>query len=144
MEALRGNAKCRIIMALLLACLLLSGCAGLGDWAVTLAGDYAIWRNNSVTVLLVQEDPEGTGGRTVVDSYIYRVAWNDQFICAQRTEPPESGKELPIVPEVDYYILRVSDGAVFGPYTAAEYQSKCKELGISDLPDWVYTSDLRP
>ena len=138
------NAVCRMVMVLLLFCLLLCGCAGMGDWSATLVEDYAIWRINRVTVALVKEDPDGNSGRTVVDSYIYRVTWNDQYICAQRTDPPEPGKELPIAPEVDYFILRVHDGEVFGPYTAEEYRIKCTELAITDLPDWVYTSNLRP
>ena len=138
------NARCKMIVVLLLVCLLLCGCAGLGDWAATLVEDYAIWRINGVTVVLVKEDADGNSGRTVVDSYIYRVTWNNQFICAQRTDPPESGEELPIVPEVDYYILRIRDGEVFGPYTAAEYKSQCEILGVSGLPNWVYVQDLRP
>ena len=138
------NAECRMIMVLLLFCLLLCGCAGLGDWSATLVEDYAIWRINGYTLVLVKEHNGGSGGVIMIDNYVYRVTWNNQYICAQRTDPPEINEELPIAPEVEYYILRVCDGAVFGPYTAAEYQSKCKELGITDLPDWIYTSNLRP
>ena len=138
------NAQCIIFSVFLLVCLLLSGCAGLGDWSATLVEDYAIWRINGVTVVLVKEDADGNSGRTVVDSYIYRVTWNEDFICVQRTDPPETGGSLPIRPEVSYYILRVSDGEVFGPYTAEEYQARCEALDVSDLPDWTYVRDLRP
>ena len=133
-----------MIIVVLLACLLLSGCAGLGDWSVPLVEDYAIWRINGYEIVLVQEDNDGSGGQIVIDTYLYRVTWNEEFICVQRTDPPEKDKGLPIVPEVDYYILRVSDGEVFGPYTEAEYRDQCKVLDISDLPDWVYVSDLAP
>ena len=129
---------------LLLVCVLLSGCAGLGDWSVPLVENYAIWRINGYEIVLVQENDDGSGGQIVIDTYIYRVAWNEEFICVQRTDPPEKDKGLPIAPEVDYYILRVSDGEVFGPYTAAEYKSQCEILGVSGLPNWVYVQDLRP
>lgn len=130
------------IAMLLILSLLLCGCAGLGDWDAQLVEDYAIWRLNGREIVLVQEDESGSGGRIVIGAYVYRVTWNEDFICAQRTDPPEAGEGLPIDPEVDYYILRVSDGEVFGPYTAAEYKAQCKALGVSNLPDWVYVQDL--
>ena len=130
------------LAAILACCLLFSACAGLGDWAAPLVEDYAIWRLNGYQIVLVQEDAEGTGARTVVDSYIYRVTWNQLFICVQRTDPPEGNEGLPIEPEVDYYILRVSDGELFGPYTAAGYQTQCEALGVSGLPGWMYITDL--
>lgn len=132
----------RSVLAVLLLAALLCGCAGLGDWAAPLVEDYAIWRLNGYQIVLVREDDQGTGGQIVIDTYLYRVTWNEDFICVQRTDPPEIGEELPIVPEVDYYILRVSDGEVFGPCTAAEYQAQCEALGVSDLPDWMYVTDL--
>ena len=138
------NAECRMIVVFLLVCLLLCGCAGVGDWSAPLVEDYAIWRLNGYEIVLVEEHSGGSGGQIVIGTYLYRVTWNEAYICAQKTDPPEERKGLPIVPEVDYYILRVSDGEVFGPYTAAEYQSKCKELEITDLPEWVYVQDLRP
>ena len=94
--------------------------------------------------MLVREDAGGKGAQTVINSYIYRVTWNDDFICVQQTTPPEIGKSLPINPKVVYYILRVSDGEVFGSYTAAEYKVQCEALGVSNLPDWVYVQNLRP
>ena len=138
------NAECRMISAFLLVCLLLSGCAGLGDWSAPLIEDYAIWRLNGSHVVLVRERNGGSGAEPMVDAYVYRVTWNEEFICVQRTEPPEPGKDIPVMPEVEYFILRVFDGEVFGPYTAAEYQTRCRNLGVSDLPEWRYTQDLRP
>ena len=140
------NSECRIVKKLaiiLLVCLLLSGCAGLGDWETPLVGDYALWRLSGHHIALVRERESGNAD-TVINALIYRVTWNEEFICVQRTDPPETGEDLPIVPEVDYYILRVSDGQVFGPYTAAEYKAQCEALVGSDLPDWVYAQDLRP
>lgn len=132
----------RALACLLPVCLLLSGCAGLGDWSAALVEDYAIWRINGYEIVLVREDADGRSAQTVVDSYIYRVAWNQEFICVQQTTPPEIGESLPIEPEVDYYILRVSDGEVFGPYSAAEYKTQCEALGVSGLPHWMALSDL--
>ena len=139
------NAECRIIKkvaAVLACCLLLCGCAGLGDWAAPLVEDYAIWRLNGYQIVLVREHNGGSGGQIVIDTYIYRVTWNEEFICVQRTDPPKENEGLPIVPEVSYYILRVSDGEVFGPYTAAEYKAQCEALEVSGLPDWMYVTDL--
>lgn len=132
----------KTIVWMLILTLLLCGCAGLGDWDAQLVEDYAIWRINGSTIVLVREDANGTGAQTIVDSYIYRVAWNEDFICVQRTDPPEPGESLPIDPEVDYYILRVIDGEVFGPCTAAEYKAQCESLGVSNMPDWVSVQNL--
>lgn len=140
------NAECRItgkLAAYLLSCLLLAGCAGAGDWSAPLVGDYALWRLSGHHICLVQEWDTGSNADIIVDALIYRVTWNEEFICVQQTTPPEAGKELPIVPEVDYYILRIGDGVVFGPFTAEEYEKQCRELGIGTLPDWVYAQDLR-
>lgn len=140
------NAECRIGMKLaayLIACLLLNGCAGAGDWSAPLVGDYALWRLSGHQICLVQERGAG-GADIIVDALIYRVTWNEEFICVQQTTPPETGKGLPIVPEVDYYILRVEDGAVFGPFSAEDYKKQLRELGIGTLPDWVDAQELRP
>lgn len=140
------NAECRIIKklaALLACCLLLCGCAGLGDWEAPLVGNYALWRLSGHRIALVRERESGNAD-TVINALIYRVTWNEEFIFVQRTDPPETGEDLPIAPEVDYYILRVSDGLIFGPYTAAEYKAQCEALGVSGLPYWVYAQDLRP
>lgn len=141
------NAECKIInklFAVLLVCMLLCGCAVAGDWIAPLVEDYALCRLNSREIVLVQEYESGSGGMIVIDAYVYRVAWNEDFICVQRTDPPEGDEGLPIVPEVDYYILRVSDGTVFGPYTAAEYEKQCDALQITGLSQWKYANDFRP
>lgn len=132
----------KILVIFLSIALLLCGCAGAGDWDAQLVEDYAIWRINGCTIVLVRETEGGIGAQTVIDSYIYRVTWNEEFICVQQTTPPEIGKSLPINPKVVYYILRVSDGEVFGAYTAAEYKAQCEALGVSNLPDWVSVQDL--
>ena len=132
------------IVWILLLTLLLCGCAGLGDWAAPLVEDYALWRFSGYQIALVQEDEDGNSGHIVIDALIYRVAWNEDFICVQQTDPPEGNEGLSIVPEVDYFILRVSDGEVFGPYTAAEYQKQCEILQITGLSQWMYAQDLRP
>lgn len=134
----------RRILAVLLLAVLLCGCAGLGDWAAPLVEDYALCRLSGYHIVLVRENESGSGGQIVIDALIYRVAYNENFICVQRTDPPEGDEGLSIVPEVDYYILRVSDGTLFGPYTAAEYQAQCNELQITGLSEWEYAQDFRP
>lgn len=134
----------RRILAVLLLAALLCGCAGLGDWDAPLAGDYSLCRLSGYRIVLIREHESGSGGEIVIDALVYRVAYNEAFICVQRTDPPEGNEGLPIVPEVDYYILRVSDGTLFGPYTAAEYQTQCDELQITGLSDWEYAQDFRP
>lgn len=139
------NAECRIgikLTAYMIICLLLAGCAGAGDWSAPLVEDYALWRLSGNHICLVQERDTG-GADIIVDALIYRVSWNEEFICVQQTTPLEAGEGLPIAPEVDYYILRVEDGAAFGPFTAEDYKIQCRELGIGTLPDWIYAQDLR-
>jgi hypothetical protein len=131
-------------LIVLLASLLLSGCAGAGDWKAPLTGDYALCRLSGYRVVLIREFEDRSGGEIVIDAHVYRVAWNEAFIYIQRTDPPEGDEGLPIVPEVSYYILRVSDGKVFGPYAEPRYRDQCKALDIPDQPEWKYASDLAP
>ena len=41
-----------------------------------------------------------------------------------------------------YWIIRLRDDAVFGPMTKADFQAKCKELGVKVEMDPKYESDF--
>ena len=41
-----------------------------------------------------------------------------------------------------YWIIRLRDDAVFGPMTKADFQAKCKELGVKAEMDPKYESDF--
>ena len=137
----------RLFRPLIFLCLLmlfalpLSACAGLGDYDIRLAGDYEIWRMsgwNRQIVLRVSE----TGANPVIGSYIDKVAFDNEYICAQKLEV--DARESPPVNENSarsYYVIVVESGEVLGPMTEAEFNDWYAALGRTDTPLWFDAGD---
>ena len=60
----------------------------------------------------------GNGGVAVINQTGFAVGFNDEFLIAK--QHPNRGKIDRSV--TNFYILRVTDGELFGPYTESEYR----------------------
>ena len=102
------------------------------DWEnEDLPGVYEIWRVNADTIALVEPLGEFLG-RNVVESYVFRVAYNDEYIFAQQAASRAAAQEG----EAAYYIVVVASGAVSGGYTRAEFEAHAVVTGLEEFPAW--------
>jgi hypothetical protein len=62
----------------------------------------------------------------VVGPTVWKAEWNDDFIIARQ----HSG-ESPEDRTAKWYVLRVKDDTLFGPFSAAELQRERQRLGVS-------------
>ena len=123
---------CAVALVLVLVCGL-CGCAGLGDWENTeLPGAYEIWRVNGDTIALVERMSE-TFGQYVVESYVFRMAYNDDYIFVQQAESREAVKSG----EALYYIVDVASGEVLGGFAQAEFEGHEIVQGLATFPEWT-------
>ena len=102
------------------------------DWEnKALPGVYEIWRMNADTIALVEPQGEFLG-RNVVESYVFRVAYNDEYIFVQQAESRTAVKEGAAA----FYIVEVASGAVFGGYTEAEFETHEPVAALTEFPAW--------
>lgn len=130
--------KLWLLFAAAMLAVSLSACAGMQDWEFSgLPGNYEVWRINSQTISLVSRKSEHTAD-TVVASYVFQIAWNDDFILAKQKptkDKPDS--------EARFYIVETADKTVTGPLEEAEFQDMLEEREIPlDDADWVDVLDL--
>ena len=110
------------------------------DWEYSLPNGYYVARINS-TDIRISNSIQG-GVRT--DRYITCFAYNDTYVCARRLEVPE---ELYIFDELmdmnfeeaKYLIINTSTGELYDSLEKIDFDIKCKELGITNLCDWIAT-----
>lgn len=127
-----------ILLLIFAQAVILTSCVGPGvsDWAYTdLPGDYEIWQINPEQIALVK-NIDGMTAYGSVPSYVVEVAWNEDFILAQR----RSGENQ----SISFYIIDVNSETVYGPLSEEEF-SKYKEqfkIALSES-DWVLTKDLK-
>lgn len=140
--------KLRLIPILAIAAILLSGCAGMGDWKTEpLPGGYEVWRCSvHVINLILPSSPDSNGGPVVIPSEIYALSYNDAFICAQHEDDTSHYEKSRYWDEphgeIDYYILSIETGTLYGPYSESEYAEKCAELQVGELCEWIRPEDL--
>lgn len=132
------------LFLLIFAIVLTGGFPGPGaqDWvSEPIVDNYVIVRSSAHHITLGRELGQGLCS-TVVEAKVVAVAWNAHFISAQQTAPPKTGEKDTLSTEVDYYIVRISSAALYGPMTEQAYLHKCLELGVGTLSQWVDVQDL--
>ena len=60
---------------------------------------------------------------TVVEGYVYAVAWDESNIYVQQRAEKDKG-------DMAYYAVALDSGAVSGPYTETEFAAACAEQGV--------------
>ena len=129
-----------ILLFTLVQIFLLSSCAGTSDWSFSdLPGDYEIWRINSKEIVLVKKTDDVLG-ESVVDAYVSKVAWDDNFILAQQESNADNTSNT-----VSFYIVDVNSENIYGPLTEDEFNELAKQIQVEvNNMDWILTSDLAP
>lgn len=118
------------------------GPGGMGDWAYDqLPNGYEIWRLNSSNIQLVKD-----GGSTIIlDGYILEFCDNDSYIGIKYISTDEmisqgqAGVENMDTSNPEYYLIGSQNDAVFGPFTADDYQNQLEIHQIHDMCDWIPT-----
>ena len=131
-----GNKFLSLLLAVMIC---FTSCTMTGDWCYRLLpGDYEVLRINSTEIDLVQD-----GGYVI--RYVIAFCYNESFIGVQQPEfDKESNDDLDIR-EMDwsnpnYYLVDAANEAVYGPYTATEYEDQLKKLNITDMCEWISTN----
>ena len=133
-----------LVLAAVLCANLLTGCAGMGDWASRpLTENYEIWRLSAHNIVLLKRDSPG-GGEIIIDAEIYAVAWDDDYILLQHEamEPDETDYSREPHGELDYYIFLVDGEQVLGPYDEAGFADACAGNGIPLPEHWTPVREL--
>lgn len=111
----------------ILICLFISGCAGLGDYSINLSGNYSLLRTSShnITIAPKSQNGEGMWDENVIPAKVVEVGWNKDYIIAKQQAYPNE--------EYFYWILNVKDEYVEGPFILNDFQKKIKEYDITNL-----------
>lgn len=127
-----------------LAVVLLAVSASMHGWEYKkkLVGDYALLavdvrEQMSISRMLPNGDAIG-----VIDETVFAVGWNNDFVIAQQHAPAVGTQTKSSA--TNFYILRVSDGEVWGPLTAAQFHAeRAKQAVPHDLNFTLVFQDLK-
>ncbi len=147
---IRGSMKAGLL-CVLAVCLVfgLCGC-GASDWIYTqLPGNYAVLFVNSEDIILCTVSAEGQPLEPVVERYVQAFCCDERYIgIRQLVVDPEIPYEEVRISNLDpanraYYLVDTQEKdlekAVYGPFSAAEYQSKVEELKLENMDQWIET-----
>lgn len=104
------------------------------EYEQKLAGDYLLLATDvreqmKISQLLPNGDAVG-----VIPATVFAVGWNDEFIIARQRADSRQGP-------AHFYILRVSDGAVWGPLTAEQFAAERLQQQVPPSLDFTLVLD---
>ena len=130
------------IILLIVSCFILSGCAGLADYAISLDNGYSIDRLSAHQIQIYGEEAVNDGNENTFN-YLYvpakvtEVWWNEEYIIAKQLhlktdergyeEPPQN----PTDDDFSYWIIEKDKNEVKGPLTLKELENDSEQLGIN-------------
>lgn len=125
------------LLVLLLASL---ACGGIGlAYEADLTADYAVWAPDVLEqAAVVRKDEQGSGAAVIIPAMVFAYGWNNDFIIAQRHPTGDSFDDVD-EDVIEWYLLVVASGEVYGPLREAEYQQRCRELGVPLTLDFSQT-----
>ena len=123
-------------------CFILSGCAGLADYTISLDNGYRIVRLSAHQIQIYGEEAINDGDETIfnhlyVPAEVTAVWWDEQYIIAKqlRLRADERGYEEPPQNPTDddysYWIIEMDKNEVKGPLTLKELENDTNQLGIN-------------
>jgi len=124
------------LILLVVSCFILSGCAGLADYTISLDNDYRIDRLSVHQIQIYGEEAVNDGNENTFN-YLYvpakvtAVWWDKQYIIAKQlhlktNEPPQN----PTDDDYSYWIIEIDKNEVKGPLTLKELENDSDQLGI--------------
>ncbi|MBD8034635.1 DUF3997 domain-containing protein [Solibacillus merdavium] len=132
----------KYFILMIVSCLILSGCAGLADYTISLENGYRIDRLSAHQIQIYGEDAVNDGDETTfnhlyVPAKVAAVWWNEQYIIAKQLHLKSNGRgveEPPKKPsdaDYSYWIIEMNKNEVKGPLTLKELESDSEQLGIN-------------
>lgn len=129
------------LILLIVSCFILSGCAGLADYTISLDNGYRIDRLSAHQIQIYGEEAvndgiENTFNYLYVPAEVTSVWWDEQYIIAKqlRLRADERGYEEPPQNPTDddysYWIIEIDKNEVKGPLTLKELENDTNQLGI--------------
>ncbi len=117
--------------------IMLTGCAGLVDYSLDLPGNYSIVRTSAHQVKVAPKISDSHWGSDVIPTKVTEVAWDDNYILAKQlglvNDPKSSnGYQIPNNEDVQFWIIEIKSGKIFGPLDEVNFVEKKKEFGISE------------
>ena len=130
------------LILLIVSCFILSGCAGLADYTISLDNGYRIVRLSAHQIQIYGEEAvndgiEHTFNYLYVPAEVTAVWWDEQYIIAKqlRLRADERGYEEPPKNPTDddysYWIIEIDKNEVKGPLTLKELENDTNQLGIN-------------
>lgn len=117
------------------------GPGGMGDWVYDrLPNGYEIWRLNSSNIQVVKGN-----GTTILDGYVLEFCYNESFIGIKHTSTDEmnsqrqAGTKNMDMLNPEYYLIDAQNDAVYGPWTADDYQKQLETRQVRDMCSWIST-----
>lgn len=130
---MRSILKCLLIG---MVCLLLNGCAGAGDYDISLSGGYSLIRSSGDIITINKKTGDGVWEEALIPEKVTELVWNEKYILAKqlglKRKYPDAdySYEVPDESKVSYWILEVANGKVYGPLDEDEFNKKKTELSI--------------
>ena len=115
---------------------LLSGCAGLGDYDIDLPGNYSVVRTAAHQVTIAPKTSDTSWGSNIIPTKVTELAWDDTYILAKQVglkeDPNNNSYQIPNREDVHFWMVEIKSGNVFGPLDEEGFRDKRNELGISN------------
>lgn len=132
------------LILLIASCFILSSCAGLADYTISLDNGYRIDRLSARQIEIYGEEAvndgiENTFNYLYVPAEVTAVWWDEQYIIAKQLhlETDERGYEEPPQSPADgdysYWIIEMDKNEVKGPLTLKELENDANQSGINIL-----------
>ncbi len=122
-----------ILLAFIIAC------GGIGfAYEKELPGKYCIQATDTLDQMSIAKMPSDDSNlySGVIPATVFAVGWNEHFIIAK--QHPRDSHNITNKDVTQFYILRVSDGTVSGPWAEPAFDAERKKLGVPK--DLTFTS----
>ncbi|MBW5457298.1 DUF3997 domain-containing protein [Clostridium sporogenes] len=60
------------------------GCAGLGDFEISLPKGYSVFRSSAHVITINKRENENSLDETVISAKVDEIAWNDKYILVKQ------------------------------------------------------------
>lgn len=141
-------------IGLILLCVVLTGCAGMADYTISLDNGFRIDRLSGHQIIIYGDKPVQSLDKTVsnysyVPSKVTDVWWNEEYIVAKQMvlkadkygyeEPPKNPTEN----DFKYWIIDVTSRQPIGPLNETELVNETDKLGLTEIISLTSIEKLR-
>lgn len=121
---------------------------GSGDWIYPLPNDYCVAHINNYDIRV---NKSSDTMRHVIDRYIISFCYGTRYLGFQQIPIEEDIKTPSLVAQIlkesnsteyRYFLVDSETDEIYGPFELTSYNQKCDELGVTDLCDWINTTDV--